>query len=70
MMWHKAEWMRHLMELKLTLASLLVKLANNYITQSSHLIYKAFSFDVAQGFMNGAPNENQTHLCRFAGLAC
>ena len=26
--------------------------------------------DVAQGHMKGAPNETQTHSCRFASRAC
>ena len=30
------------------------------------VIYKALCFDVAQGQMNGAPNETRTHSCRFA----
>ena len=34
------------------------------------VIYKALCFDVAQGRMNWAPNENRTHSCRFASLAC
>ena len=34
------------------------------------LIYKALCFDVAQGRMNGAPNETRTHSCRFASPAC
>ena len=34
------------------------------------VIYKALCFDVAQGRMNGAPNETRTHSCRFASLAC
>ena len=34
------------------------------------LIYKALCFDMAQGRMNGAPNETRTHSCRFASLAC
>ena len=33
-------------------------------------IYKALCFDVAQGRMNGAPNETRTQLCRFSSLAC
>ena len=32
------------------------------------VIYKALCFDVAQGRMNGAPNETRTHSCRFASL--
>ena len=36
----------------------------------SIVIYKALCIDVAQGLMNGAPNETRTHLCRFASLAC
>ena len=34
------------------------------------VIYKALCFDVALGWMNGAPNETWTHSCRFASLAC
>ena len=34
------------------------------------VIYEALCFDVAQGRMNGAPNETRTHSCRFASLAC
>ena len=33
-------------------------------------IYEALCFDVAQGQMNGAPNETRTHSCRFASLVC
>ena len=39
--------------------------------QSAYLvIYKALCFDMAQGRINGAPNETRTHSCRFASLAC
>ena len=38
--------------------------------QRRGVIYKALCFDVAQGRMNGAPNETRTHSCRFASLAC
>ena len=34
------------------------------------VIHKAFCLDVAQGLMNRAPYETQTHLWRFASLAC
>ena len=34
------------------------------------VIYEALCFNVAQGQMNGAPNETRTHSCRFASLAC
>ena len=34
------------------------------------VIYKALCLDVAQGQMNGVPNETRTHSCRFASLAC
>ena len=34
------------------------------------VIYEALCFDAAQGRMNGAPNETQTHSCRFASQAC
>ena len=74
-MWHKAEWMGHPMRLELTRVGLLVKLANRYTPKGvlivfGIVIYKAFCFDVAQGRMNGAPNETRTHSCRFASLAC
>ena len=29
-----------------------------------------FCLDMAQGHMNEAPNETQTHSCKFASLAC
>ena len=74
-MWHKAEWMGHSMRLELTLADLLVKLANHYTnrdarTTSTIVIYEALCFDVAQGLMNGALNETWTQSCRFANEAC
>ena len=34
------------------------------------VIYEGLYFDLAQGQMNGAPNETRTHLCRFASLTC
>ena len=34
------------------------------------IIYEALCFDVAQGRLNGAPNETRTHSCRFASQAC
>ena len=34
------------------------------------IIYEGLYFDLAQGQMNGAPNETQTHSCRFASLTC
>ena len=43
---------------------------NNFMKGNCILIYKALSFDVAQGRMNGAPNETRTHSCWFASLAC
>ena len=43
-------------------------LARNYW---SVIIYEALCFDVAQGRLNGAPNEIRTHSCRFASqLEC
>ena len=74
-MWHKAEWMGRPMRLELTPLGLLVKLANRYTTRGApeniHIvIYEALCFDVAQGRMNGAPNETRTHSCRFASQAC
>ena len=34
------------------------------------VIYEGLYFDLAQGQMNGAPNETWTHSCRFASLTC
>ena len=34
------------------------------------LINEGLYFDLAQGQMNGAPNETRTHSCRFASLTC
>ena len=39
------------------------------LCSASVVIYKALCFDVAQGRMNGASNENRTHSCKFASLA-
>ena len=36
-MWHKADWMGHPMRLELTLAGLLVKLANHYTTRGAQM---------------------------------
>ena len=43
-----------------------IKLSPVYST----VIYEALCFDVAQGRLNGAPNETQTHSCWFASQAC
>ena len=34
------------------------------------VIYEGLYFNLAQGQMNGAPNETRTHSCRFASLTC
>ena len=68
-MWHKAEWMGRPMRLELTRVGLLVLLANRYTTRGA-LIYEALCFDVAQGRINGAPNETRTHSCRFSSQGC
>ena len=34
------------------------------------VIYEGLYFDLAQGQVNGAPNETRTHSCRFASLTC
>ena len=34
------------------------------------IIYEGLYFDLAQGQMNGEPNETRTHSCRFASLTC
>ena len=41
-----------------------------YISPFRIVIYKALCFDVAQGRMNGAPNETRTHSGRFASQGC
>ena len=74
-MWHKAEWIGHPMRIELTRVGLLVKLANRYTTRGALrrrgiVIYEALCFDVAQGRMNGVPNETRTHSCWFDSLAC
>ena len=38
------------------------------INLHSLVIYEGLYFDLAQGQMNGAPNETRTHSCRFASL--
>ena len=63
------------MRLELTHVGLLVKVANHYATKGALekdfiVISEALCFDVAQGRMNGAPNETRTHSYRFASLAC
>ena len=63
------------MRLELTRVGLLDYLANRYTTRGARIvwsivIYEALCFDVAQGRMNGAPNETRTHSCRFARLSC
>ena len=40
------------------------------VTVASVVIYEGLYFDLAQGQMNGAPNETRTHSCRFASLTC
>ena len=62
------------MRLELTRVSLLVKLANRCTTKDALdtpiVIYDALCLDVAQGHINGAPNETRTHSCKFASEAC
>ena len=47
-----------------------LKMISGERKREGEVIYKALCFDVAQGQMNGAPNETRTHSCRFASLAC
>ena len=54
-MWHKADWMGHPMRLELTLAGLLVKLANHYTTGGALLSgYKSLLADVEYESSNSA----------------
>ena len=74
-MWNKAEWMGHPMRLELTREGLPVYLVNHNTTIGTHendfmVIYEDLCFDVAQGRMNGVPNETRTHSCRFASQGC
>ena len=41
-----------------------------FLNDPYEVIYKAFCLDVAQGCMNGAPNETQTNSWEFPSLAC
>ena len=41
-----------------------------FLVLHSNVIYEALCFDVAQGRLNGAPNETRTHSYRFACQAC
>ena len=50
--------------------SVFLVVADKSILDTFYVIYKALRFDVAQGRMNGAPNETRTHSCRSASLAC
>ena len=50
------------MRLELTRVGLLAELANHYTTRGALVIYKALCFDVVQGRMNGAPNEQLTGM--------
>ena len=38
------------------------------ITVREYINLLSFCIDVAQGHMNGASNETQTHTCKFASL--
>ena len=49
---------------------LLLVVRGAYFSADEVVIYKAFCIHVAQGHINGAPNETLTHSCRFASLAC
>ena len=40
-----------------------------HISHYDTVIYEALCFDVAQGRVNGAPNETRTHSCRFASTS-
>ena len=42
----------------------------SYPALAEVVIYEGLYFDLAQGQMNGAPNETRTHSCRFASLTC
>ena len=53
-----------------TSATLILSCAFGADCMTRIVIYKALCFDVAQGRMNGAPDETRTHSCRFASLAC
>ena len=47
-----------------------IKLFNDGLLAWLIVIYEALCFDVAQGRLNGAPNETRTHSCRLACQAC
>ena len=52
------------------LTRLTVRIELSVLAHLTVVIYEALCFDVAQGQMNGAPNETRTHSCRFTSLVC
>ena len=47
----------------------MVKLTSSVVA-TLVVIYEDLCFNVAQGQMNGAPNETRTHACMFASRVC
>ena len=54
----------------IALGSTLTQKSDLLTTNTLIVIYEALCFVVAQGRMNGAPNETRTHSCRFASQGC
>ena len=46
------------------------ELLDLFLFQFDIVIYEALCFDEAQGRMNGAPSETQTHSCRRTSEPC
>ena len=71
-------WIEHyhtliIIKIFFLLQSVLILITHTHTHTHTHtliVIYEGLYFDLAQGQMNGAPNETRTHSCRFASLTC
>ena len=61
-MWHKADWMGHLMRLELTLAGLLVKLTNHYTTWEAQDILKVVDVKTTRGCAHEGKCKRRSYL--------
>ena len=52
------------------IGELYIQWQNLFRVLGTKVIYEGLYFDLAQGQVNGAPNETRTHSCRFASLTC
>ena len=71
--WYKVYWVVSTHSLNFCIIwTGIIQILNNVTFFLKHpvVIYEGLYFDLAQGQMNGAPNETRTHSCRFASLTC